>query len=175
MTLHWKMIRLGWSQLCLLYRLSIGPCSWEHGQCGALWGKGRGMWYRYQVKKRSDTPKTDWLLLLTSLAFTWTFFTTFLKGQTTCITMGSHFLFSLYFLLLMHFFVSWLCLMGHQGIFKKKINNNKLTCILTLFEMYIHRFLIEQSWFENDSVPLPIWGHCVELSTRFPALLIERF
>lgn len=28
--------------------------------------------------------------------------------------------------------------------------------------MYIHRSLVEQSWYENDSVPLPIWGHCVE-------------
>lgn len=47
------------------------------------------------------------------------FFTTFLNGQTTSTTMGSLFFSLFFFLLVMHFFVSWLCLMGHQGIFKE--------------------------------------------------------
>ncbi len=94
------------------------------------------------------------------------FFTTFLNGQTTCTTMGSLFL-SLFFLLVMHFFVSWLCLMGHQGIFKEI---KKLTCIITLCEMYIHVSLIEQSWYENDSVPLPIQGPLCWVLDKIPCI-----
>ncbi len=80
------------------------------------------------------------------------FFTTFLNGQTTCTTMGSLFL-SLFFLLVMHFFVSWLCLMGHQGIFKEI---KKLTCIITMWNVYTcisHRAKLIWEWFSSLANP----------------------
>lgn len=65
-----------------------------------------------------------------------------------------------FFLLVMHFFVSWLCLMGHQGIFKEIKTHLHYNSIWNVYTYISHRAKLIWEWFSSLANPEAIVLSC---------------
>ncbi len=116
-------------------------------------GEGDVMQTSSQKKGLFNAPKMDWLLLLSSLAFTWTFFYHLPQWTNYFYYYGITFSFTLFFA-----GNAFLCILavpnGPSGNLQR--NKKKLTCIITMWNVYTcisHRAKLIWEWFSSLANP----------------------